>query len=144
LWHWYDHGGAGHVAAYLASVDLSDFDPKAPPPKTEAFWRLVNASRSSEDAEMADVLDDLKNPAAVTLQQVITRALSMLRHEFADWLSERKNRCVLAHRFAACGYVLVRNPDRETGLWVIDGRRQAVYGKAGLTLRDQIAAARKL
>ena len=27
----------GHVAAYLANLDLSGFDPKAPPPKTEAF-----------------------------------------------------------------------------------------------------------
>jgi hypothetical protein len=37
LWQWYDSGGIGHVAAYLAGLNLDDFDPKAPPPKTEAF-----------------------------------------------------------------------------------------------------------
>jgi hypothetical protein len=37
LYCWYDDGGAEHVAAYLASVDLSGFNAKAPPPKTLAF-----------------------------------------------------------------------------------------------------------
>jgi hypothetical protein len=38
LWGWYDNGGDRHVAAYLAALDISAFDPKAPPPKTPAFW----------------------------------------------------------------------------------------------------------
>jgi hypothetical protein len=37
LFGWYDAGGDRHVAAYLAEFDLSGFDPKAPPLKTEAF-----------------------------------------------------------------------------------------------------------
>jgi hypothetical protein len=37
LWCWYNAGGDGHVAAYLAQLDLSSFDAKAPPPKTQAF-----------------------------------------------------------------------------------------------------------
>src|SRR5262249_42154445 len=41
LWRWYDDGGDRHVAAYLAELDISAFDPKAPPPKTEAFWAIV-------------------------------------------------------------------------------------------------------
>jgi Family of unknown function (DUF5906) len=41
LWGWYDDGGFGHVAAYLSNLDISDFDPKAPPPKTPAFWQIV-------------------------------------------------------------------------------------------------------
>lgn len=39
-----DGGGAVHVAAHLDAVDLSTFDPKAPPKKTDAFWEIVNAS----------------------------------------------------------------------------------------------------
>ena len=50
LWRWYEAGGYGHVAAYLAGLDLTGFDPKAPPPKTQAFWEIVDASRSPEDA----------------------------------------------------------------------------------------------
>src|SRR5258706_13207956 len=34
LWGWYHSGGNQNVAAYLAGVDLSKFDSKAPPPKT--------------------------------------------------------------------------------------------------------------
>ena len=60
-------GGFGHVAAYLAELDLSGFNPKAPPPKTPAFWAIVDANRAPEDAELADVLDELGNPDAVTL-----------------------------------------------------------------------------
>jgi hypothetical protein len=41
LWEWYDRGGSNHVAAYLAGIDLSGFNPKAPPPKTQAFWEIA-------------------------------------------------------------------------------------------------------
>jgi hypothetical protein len=34
LWEWYERGGYANVAAYLAKLDISSFDPKAPPPKT--------------------------------------------------------------------------------------------------------------
>jgi Family of unknown function (DUF5906) len=64
LWSWYDRGGDRHVAAYLAELDISKFDPKAPPPKTAAFWDIVDASRAPEDAELADVLGRLRNPDA--------------------------------------------------------------------------------
>jgi hypothetical protein len=38
LWHWYEQeGGFRHVVAYLAQLDLSGFDAKAPPRKTAAF-----------------------------------------------------------------------------------------------------------
>jgi hypothetical protein len=35
----------------LENLDLSGFDPKAPPPHTDAFFEIVNASRSPEDAQ---------------------------------------------------------------------------------------------
>ena len=57
LWHWYDNGGCQVVAHYLLNLDLSAFNPKAPPPQTDAFLEIVNASRSPEDAELADALD---------------------------------------------------------------------------------------
>ncbi len=144
LWRWYDSGGDRHVAAYLAQLDLSGFNPKAPPPKTTAFWDIVDASRAPEDAELAEVLEHLKNPPAVTLISVANAADSILNNDFAYWLRDRRNRRVIPHRFEACGYVPVRNPDRDTGLWVIDGRRQVVYAKDALSLGDQTSAAAKL
>ena len=51
--------------------DLSGFDAKAPPPKTPAFWAIVDANRAPEDAELADVLDQIGKPDAVTLTQLV-------------------------------------------------------------------------
>jgi hypothetical protein len=57
IYTWFAEGGSQHVASYLKALDLSGFDPKAPPPKTAAFWDIVDANRAPEDAELADVLD---------------------------------------------------------------------------------------
>jgi hypothetical protein len=144
LWAYYANGGLRHVAAYLAQLDISGFNAKAPPPKTEAFWDIVNASRPSEDAELADILELLGSPNATTLKQVIAAAAAVGREDFKNWLSDRKNRRVIPHRFEACEYMPVRNPDRKTGIWVINGERQVVYAKQLLPLREQVAAAKRL
>jgi hypothetical protein len=68
LYGWYEEGGDRHVAAYLGELDLAGFNPKAPPPHTSAFWEIVDAGRAPEDSELADVLDSLGNPDAVTLR----------------------------------------------------------------------------
>jgi Family of unknown function (DUF5906) len=62
-WRWYEDGGFGHVGAYLGALDISSFNPKAPPKKTEAFWAIVNANRSSEDAELDDAQEPPRDPA---------------------------------------------------------------------------------
>jgi hypothetical protein len=141
LWGWYEAGGIGHVAAYLASLDLSDFDPKAPPPLTLAFHDIVAANSSPEDAEMADAIDKLGNPDAVTVDQ-IRNAIS---GDFASWLKEPKNRRLLPYRFEQCGYSRVASPtNKKQGLWVVGGVRQAIYAKADLTLRGRLTAASEL
>jgi hypothetical protein len=140
LWKWYDEDGARHVAAYLAGLDIAAFDPKEPPPKTQAFWDIVESNQAPQDAELADVLDDLGNPPAVTLQQVINKA----GPKFSDWLQDLKNLRNIPHRFESCGYVAVRNPDKKDHKWVIWKKRQVIYALSELSLKDQIAAAREL
>jgi hypothetical protein len=100
-----------HVAAYLAELKLSDFDAKAPPAKTSAFWSIVDASRAPEDAELADVLDHLGNPDATTLGRITAAAAG----SFAEWLIDRKNRRAIPYRLEQCGYVPVRNDARAVG-----------------------------
>jgi hypothetical protein len=139
LWEWYDRGGNNHVAAYLAGIDLSSFNPKAPPPKTQAFWEIVDASRAPEDAELADVIDILGRPDIITVRQVVGRA----PEPFADWLLDRRNSRRIPHRFEECGYVAVRNDGAKSGLWVLQNQRQVIYAKASLTPRDRIAAAQR-
>jgi Family of unknown function (DUF5906)/CHC2 zinc finger len=142
LYAWYASGGNEYVAHYLINLDTSAFDPKAPPPKTQAFWEIVNANRAPEDAELADVLDDLDRPDVVTLSEVTNRA-SNLQPAFAEWLRERKNRRSIPHRFEDCGYVVVSNPNDTEGRWKISGSRQTIYGKSSLTVRDRLNAAFK-
>jgi hypothetical protein len=140
LYDWYANGGNEHVAAYLANLDLSGFNAKAPPPKTAAFWAIVDAGRSSEDAVFADVIDSLGNPAVVTIDLIAGRSPP----ELAVWLKELKNRRTIAHRLEAVGYTSVRNPHANDGLFKIGGRRQTVYARKGLSLSEQMAAAQRL
>ena len=141
LWGWYVRGGGDrHVASYLAELDISEFDPKAPPPKTPAFWDIVDANRVPEDAELADVLDRLGNPEATTLIRLSNEATG----GFEAWIKDRKNRRVIPHRLETCGYSPVRNPYAKDGLWKINYARQVVYAKSALSLQDRIAAANEL
>ena len=140
LWGWYGNGGFGHVTAYLTELDISAFDPNAPPPKTPAFWDIVGASIAPEDAELADVIDALGNPPALHLKMLIAKATG----DIAEWLMNRKNRRAIPHRLERCGYVSVRNPNAKDGYWVIDGARQPVYAKNTLSANDRLAAASKL
>jgi len=142
IWDWYqDDGGIGHVVAYLQQLDISDFNPKAPPPKTEAFWAIVDANRSPDDAGLADALDLLGRPSVVTIDAIAMRAEA----ETAIWLRDRKNRRSIPYHLENCGYTPVRNEAAKSdGHWKINSKRQAVYGRNDLSLSQRIAAAKKL
>jgi hypothetical protein len=141
IWGWYNSGGDRHVAAFLAERDLSSFDPKAPPPKTAAFWEIVDANRAPEESELADALEVLKNPNAVTLKQIIEFTPD---GSFKDWLKDRRNRRAIPHRLESCGYVPVRNESNKEGRWKVSGALQVIYCKIGLSVRDRIVAAQAL
>jgi Bifunctional DNA primase/polymerase, N-terminal/Family of unknown function (DUF5906) len=141
LWGWYEREGFGHVAAYLASLDLSGFDPKAPPPKTEAFWAIVDASRPPEDAELADILDTIGSPDATTILRIADAAPDA---ELAAWIRDRKNRRIIPHRLEKVGYVPVRNDYADDGLWKVYGKRQAIYAKIALSPSERLRAAKAL
>jgi hypothetical protein len=140
IWRYFENGGLNDVATYLRGVDLAEFDAKAPPPKTAAFWAIVNAQRGPEEGELADVLDALGRPTAVTIERLTIHAPDSLR----AWMTELKNRRVVAHRLAGCGYERFDNDDAKDGLWKINGRRQAVYGRIDMPFLDRLHAARSL
>jgi Family of unknown function (DUF5906) len=137
LYGWYENGGAANVAAYLAGLDLSGFNSKAPPPKTAAFWEIVDASRAPEDGELADVLDQLNHPQTVTIQQLIRTA----PEPFNDWLRDRRNARLIPHRLEECGYVAVRNNNTTDGRWKLGGKNQVIYAQASLSIRERYIAA---
>jgi hypothetical protein len=152
LYGWFADGGNGHVAAYLAAIDLSDFYPKAPPAKTPAFWSMVDASRSPEEGDLTEAIERIGNPAAVTLDDLAPRDRNANPFtadpddldEFRKWLRDSKNTRQIPHRMEAVGYVAIRNDAAKDGLWRIKSRRQAVYARSELSRRDQLAAAQAL
>jgi hypothetical protein len=83
IWAYFADGGMQHVTAWLMQRDITGFDAKAPPPKTEAFWAIVNANQPGEEAELADVLDSLGNPVIVTLDEIRDRAFALSNTELA-------------------------------------------------------------
>jgi hypothetical protein len=137
LYGCYAGGGSRHVAAYLMQRDISNFDPKAPPPKTEAFWAIVDANRAGEESELADTIERMQ-ASAFTLKALQDEAEGGL----AEWLADRKNRRAIPHRLERCDYVPVRNPDANDGLWKINNKRQTIYAKVSLSLAERVAIAR--
>ena len=138
IWSWYHAGGFEHVAAYLAEFDLSDFDPKAPPPQTPAFWEIVGVNRPPEDAELADAIDLLGKPNALTIKQIIAAASGAL----AEWMS--RSRRAIPHRLERCGYVSVKNPNATDGYWLVGKTRQPIYARVELPHPLKEIAAQKL
>jgi hypothetical protein len=139
LWNWYEaENGYGHVGAYLQQVDLSNFDPKAPPKQTSAFWDIVGAGQAPEDAEIADVLDELERPGIVSLVDLLAAPSGAA----LDWLLDRKRQRALPYRLERAGYVSCRDPDSDQGLWRINGRRLRLYVKTSLPPNEWLAAAR--
>ena len=143
LYAWFAAGGTGHVAAYLRSLSLSDFDSKAPPVKTPAFWAIVQTSEAPESGELRDVIEHLNAPA-LTLQNFVAGAKDLSFYDLANELTDRKNRRSIPHKLERIGYAPVRNPDADDGLFKVGGKRQAIYAINSLSVSEQIKAARSV
>jgi Bifunctional DNA primase/polymerase, N-terminal/Family of unknown function (DUF5906) len=124
LYAWFANGGNEIVAHYLATLDLSGFNAKAYPLRTEAWHQMVGFSAAPEDAELADAIDVLGNPDALTVAAVIVKADNIA---LRDYLRERRNSRSIPLRFNKCEYVPVRNKAAKDGLWVVSKKRQVVY-----------------
>jgi len=146
LWDWLDAGGAEAVVGYLQGVDLSGFNPKAPPPKTEAFYAIVQANANPDDLTLAGLLlrEDGSKVPAVTLNIVVQAAVEAEETDLALTLSDMKNRRRVPHMMEKAGYVPVRNEYAADGLWRIDGKRQVIYGDAALSTAERVTFARSL
>jgi hypothetical protein len=143
MWQWLlREGGNGHVAAYLAQHDLSSFDPCALPRQTTAFFDVVAASQAPEDAELADLLDDIGNGQGQPDVCSLLALAASPRGATLEWLLDRRHRRSIPHRMERRGYIAYRNPNADDGLWKINGRRQVLYAKANLTPGQQLQAAR--
>jgi hypothetical protein len=167
FYHWYyEEGGIGHVIAYLDSVDLSSFNPHAAPPKTEAFWTMVNADCGDEENELEDALDalgtpdpadptdptDPTDPPRIIRPDAMTIAQLAAKAPGAEWLSDdgRKGKSrIISRRLRESGYVSVRNPDSQHGSWTLKQsggqyKHVAIFARRALTPAARLLAARQL
>ena len=154
IWAWYHGGGFSHVAAYLMAYDISAFDPKASPPKTEAFWAIVETNRVRESSEFADAIEALGEvdpnssahvlPKAITLTQISDAAERRHNYDFVKFLEDRRNSRVIPHRMSESGYTPVRHLTRKDGLWQIGEKRYVIYAKEELSAHDRYEAAKAL
>lgn len=142
LWAWYNAGGRAHVAEYLRTLDITSFKAKAPPRKTPAWYDIVNSNRSNEDAELADALDGIGWPAATTISFIA--ASTTCATPFGAYILDRKNSRQMPHKLESADYVAVRNEAAKDGLWKVNGKRQVIYAKKELSLRERTAAAAAL
>jgi hypothetical protein len=145
---WFEAEGNSHVYACLKARDLSAFNPKAPPEKTEMFQIIVGSSQSPETPGLLDLIEALKDdpddpdPTALTISQLIEKAL-LRDHDLATWLTDLKNRRSVNHRLSELGYTLVRSEAKD-GLWWVAGRRSAIYAQDKLTVKERSTAAEQL
>ena len=154
LWAYYDSGGDAHVMAHLLQLDLSNFNPKAPPEKTQAWYDIVDANSTPEDSELADALDKLGTddpnnedqkiwPDVVTVEMIKDQTKSRITDRFKYWLEDRRNGRTISHRFDSCDYEIIRATSNK-GRWIIGGARQAVYAKKSLSPHEQYTKAEQL
>ena len=140
IWGFYEDGGYENVAAFLLERDLSNFDPKSPPPKTNAFYEIVDSNRAPESSELKDALDKLGNPRAITKHMII----EVVDLDFQSWLKDKRNQRLLPQRFESVGYSRFRNPDASDGMWNIQGKRENVYVLTEIPENDRKAHVDKL
>lgn len=140
VWAWYAASGLDHVVAYLRACDLAGFNAGEPPPKTAAFWRMVDAGRPVEENEIRDAITALGKPPVLTIAELLTKSAPDLQ----AWLYERKNARNVGRRLADCGYVPVRNPGDAEGRWMVMQKRVTIYGSIEVPEGDRLRAAEKL
>ena len=102
LYRWYENGGNAYVAYYLANLDISGFGPKAPPPKTQAFWEIAGSTpgvrqRPGWYARMADraLSRDTRVARFISFDATAARNHPRTHHQFrrqaAIWADHASN-----------------------------------------------------
>jgi hypothetical protein len=144
VWNFYERqNGFAHVRAFLLQRDLSKFNAKAPPAKTAWFDAIVDANCAPEEGALADVVEKLGAPDALTLA-ALSEAARKGHLDLYFLITDKTKRRAIPHRLEKAGYVACRNDTAKDGLWKINGRRQTVYTRSNLSLKHRTEAARRL
>jgi hypothetical protein len=80
-------------------------------------------------------------PLTATVHQIVDCTSST---SFAEWLRDRRNSRQIPHHFQECGYVAVRNPHAQDGMWKVGNARMAVYAKDSLSIQEPTPVGQRL
>ena len=127
IYRWYEGGGLDAVAYYLRTLDLTGFEPKAPPRRTPWWHQLVANGTSAEEEKFGDALDKLGRPEWTTLDTIAaTGGL-----ELAGWMKAPTNRRKLERELVKSGYQRLPNPaEPKRGRWRLGGAQTVVYRRS--------------
>jgi hypothetical protein len=131
-------GGRAHVAAFLRQRDIISFDPKAPPPKTPAFWAILQAGQSPETIELSDVLEEMGWPDVVCSQAIAAEA----GIDTLLWFSDPRHAKKVRYRLSDCGYETVLNPSVQDGRWRFEGgSKRMIYVRRSISPSERVKIA---
>jgi hypothetical protein len=107
--------------------------PSEAPPKTDAWLAIVETGQAPESAELAEMVERLGHPDAVTREDIRRRATG----DFRTWLEDWRNGSTIRHRMIDVGYELVPNPDEKGGSRATRDLLAAQAGPPGARCRRQ-------
>lgn len=145
-WYWMLNGGAEVCINYLNHVDLSQFNPGAPPPVTDYLRSIVAASRTPVQQLITSLIEN--RIAAFTSDVVTTESISFSMRQgamrFPDMIQilplPQGPRLGVAMRELGHTGVQVMKEGIYTTLWVIRNHEQYV-GVSGEQLLDKLTVA---
>jgi hypothetical protein len=126
---WLDAGGSEGVMHYLMNLDVSDFDPKAPPPMTAAKATVIASAADPMADTMDDLLDAMERPIAVSMDDLEhaanRKAISFGGQALSIYPRQRRIAWL-----RACGYTAFLEPNNSyRGNFRLNGRRFKFYAR---------------
>lgn len=137
IWDWYLGGGIDDVIAYLRSLDLSGFKPKAPPRKTDAFHAIVHANHDPAELELGDVLEALGHPVVLMTDDIYGAAKNMNLESVITAFGDRRVRRAIPHQMHRAGYEPFRNSGAADGRWKMAGKNYTLYAKKISSVKER-------
>lgn len=138
VWGWMEDGGRAAVLGYLKRLDISNFNAKADPPKTEAWHQIVSASVNPEEVSMSDAIEGIQ---IATVKEIIA-ALQFKGHMDLA-MSLQKNARKIPHILERIGLEVLPNPYAPVdGRWRLgNGRKDTLYVDRKLPISEKLRLA---
>jgi hypothetical protein len=147
IWGWYAKGGYEACLYFLLNRDLSGFSAKTAPQLTEAFHRIVEGQRTSEDKDIGTVVTNLDHPEALIWSMIIDEMSSdeiLSDRENLDRYKKPATRKHLAGWLKGHGYEPELNPDAQNGRFKVGAKLATVYVNINkVAPADRLKAARE-